>query len=148
MRLIRLTILATATLLLAVSCDKQTPIDEQPQSEIAVTYYSIEGCWQLRLLDGAELHEGTLLYVRFSRSEPHFELWENIGSMYTRKTTGTYTITKEEDGSYWLGGSYDSGMGDWNEEYRVEMPSNEEMVWWATNCLEFKRVESIPEYNQ
>lgn len=75
-------------------------------------------------------------------------MWDNIGSMYLVQTTGTYTITKEEDGTYTLSGTYDNGLGDWNEEYRIVMLPGERMQWWSRTtgtCLQFVFAMNIPE---
>lgn len=150
MRLFRLTLLAamalaTTTLL---SCEKPVPIDDETQPEIEITDEAIDGCWQLTHLNGAETHDGAELYIDLDAKEHRFEMWDNIGSMYLVQTTGTFTITKEEDGTYTLSGSYDNGLGEWNEEYRVVMLSGERMQWWSrttSTCLQFVFAMEIPE---
>ncbi|MBQ2784492.1 MAG: lipocalin family protein [Alistipes sp.] len=150
MRLFRLRLLAvmalTATTLL--SCEKPVPIDDDTQPEIEVNDEVIEGCWQLTHLNGAETHSGAELYIEFDVKKHRYEMWDNIGSMYLRQTTGGYSITEEEDGTYTLSGTYDNGVGDWNEEYRIVMLPGERMQWWSrttSTSLQFVYAMEIPE---
>lgn len=152
MRLLRLTLFATiAFTTIVVSCEKPAPIPEEIPT-IEVTYDNIEGSWQLTHLNGTELLDDSMLYIVFNNpvekdAAPRYEMWDNLSSMYLVQSTGTYTITTESDGSYTLSGTYDNGLGDWNERYRVEMPSRSKMKWWsnAGTCLEFKFAMNLPE---
>lgn len=148
MRLFRLTLLASiAAVATLMSCGKQVPI-EDPEGAIVVSYSTVSGSWELTWWNGTPLSDDTILYIDLDRTERRFEMWDNIGSMYPVCTTGTFLLTAEEDGSYTLSGSYDHGVGDWNDEYRVEMLSADRMQWWSrTNgdVLDFMRIESIPE---
>ena len=92
-----------------------------------------------------------MLYIRFTNSDKpnvthRYEMWDNIGSMYLVQTTGTYTITQEGD-NYILSGTYDNGLGDWNERYSVVMVTDSRMQWRAKSgtCLEFKYAMVLPE---
>ena len=150
MRLFRLTLMAAMALAATtlISCEKPVPIEDETLPEIEVTDEAIDGCWQLTHLNGAETHDGAELYIDLDAKEHRFEMWDNIGSMYLVQTTGTFTITKEEDGTYTISGTYDNGLGDWNEEYRVVMLPGERMQWWSrsTNtCLQFVFAMEIPE---
>lgn len=123
MRLFRIFNLTLLLLFLVTmtSCDKPAPL---PQEEsIAVSYDSIAGCWELSDLQGVPLDENTHLYI-YLNYEGTFEMWDNLDSMYLRKTTGCYSITTEEDGTYTISGSYDNGVGKWSNDYRVTL-SNE-----------------------
>jgi lipopolysaccharide export LptBFGC system permease protein LptF len=127
------------------SCQKPAPI---PQEEsIAVTYNSIAGCWQLSHLQGVPLSEQTHLYIEFERKEPRFVMWDNLNSMYTVQSTGTYTITEQEDGSYTLSGTYDNGVGAWSNDYSVSLTDlGARMLWHSSGeVLDFVRIDSIPE---
>ena len=149
MRLLRLSgYLIVMMLLTAITaCEKPVPIeDEDVQQVIEVTDEAIDGCWQLTHLNGAELHDNTELFIDFNAENHRYEMWDNIGSMYLVQTTGTYTIT-EENGNYTLSGTYDNGVGDWNERYHVVMYTNDRMQWRSDNgeCLEFKYTIELPE---
>lgn len=147
MRVFRLTLLAAMVLATTLlSCEKPVPIDDGMQDQVAVTYSSIEGCWELTHLNGAALHDDTKLFIEFSNKQLNdgmqthrYKLLDNIGSMYPRLTTGSFTITEQKE-EYILSGNYDNGVGDWNEEYHVVMPSHSRMQWRSESgtCLDFK----------
>lgn len=149
MKVFRLTLMAAMALTIAlVSCEKPVPIEDETEPIIEVTDEAIDGCWELTHFNGAETHDGAKLYIDIDTKEHRFEMWDNIGSMYLVQTTGTYTITKEEDSTYTLSGTYDNGLGDWNEEYRIVMLPGERMQWWSRTtgtCLQFVFAMNIPE---
>ena len=148
MRLFRL-LLSVTLMLVAItttSCEKPAPLPSDER--VAVTYYNIDGCWELYMFHGAPLQEDTYLYIEFSRSDHRYQMWDNLNSMYRISTTGTFYITEEEDGTYTLSGNYDHGAGDWSSNYKVEMSSTENMTWRSTETiLDFRRIDSIPEIN-
>ena len=140
------TLLVAVTTLMA-SCEKPVPL---PTDEsIAVTYTSLDGSWQLTMWQGAELAEETYLYITFDRKEHRYTMWDNIDSMYATDTTGSFSISEEEDGTYILTGTYDYGMGEWSYTYMVTLDEGgKRMVWKARGASEvmvFERVEAIPE---
>ncbi|MBO5018398.1 MAG: lipocalin family protein [Alistipes sp.] len=152
MRLLKLSRhLVIITLLATLSaCEKPVPIVEEAPT-IEVTYDTIEGDWELTHINGEELINDSMLYIRFTNSDKpnvthRYEMWDNIGSMYLVQTTGTYTITQEGD-NYILSGTYDNGLGDWNERYSVVMVTDSRMQWRAKSgtCLEFKYAMVLPE---
>lgn len=127
---------------------KQREINDLSQPSVAVTYSLIDGAWQMVEWQGKPLAEGLYLYVEFDRTEQHFEMWENIGSMYARNTTGSFRIEQDEYDRYILCGTYDYGVGDWNDEYEVTATSENEMIWRSTTTQEvsiYHRIEAIPE---
>ena len=148
MRLFRL-LLSVTLMLVAItttSCEKPAPLPSDER--VAVTYYNIDGCWELYMFHGAPLQEDTYLYIEFSRSDHRYQMWDNLNSMYGISTTGTFYITEEEDGTYTLSGNYDHGAGDWSSSYKVEMSSTDNMTWRSTETiLDFRRIDSIPEIN-
>jgi hypothetical protein len=99
---------------------------------------------------GTELAEDTYLYIEFDRSSRHYTMWDNIGSMYATDTTGSFTITEEEDGTYTLSGTYDYGVGDWSNDYRVVLTHEGEHMQWrarsSNQTMDFVRVEAMPEF--
>lgn len=127
---------------------KQREINDLNQPSVAVTYSLIDGAWQMVEWQGKPLAEGLYLYVEFDRTEQHFEMWENIGSMYARNTTGSFRIEQDEYDRYILSGTYDYSVGDWNDEYEVTATSENEMIWRSTTTQEvsiYHRIEAIPE---
>lgn len=137
---------ATIALFMALTaCQKPVPIEDEKQQRIEVSYDNLEGCWRLTHLNGEPLFDESMMYIDFvapakDGEVARYEMWDNLGSMYLRQTTGTYTITKEKNDTYILRGTYDNGVGDWNEEYRVDLFQNDRMLWWSLQtgvCLEF-----------
>ena len=143
------TLFVVATLLIA-GCEKPAPL---PTEEVTpVTYMAIDGCWQLEMWQGRPIAEDTYLYIEFDRKERRYTIWDNIDSMYATDTTGTFTITEEEDGTYTLSGTYDYGVGDWSCDYQVILwNKGKSMKWRSRNgshqVMDFVRVDEIPEFN-
>jgi hypothetical protein len=145
LRLIYLTLLIFS--FAASSCQKPAPLPQQ--QTIAINYDLIAGCWQLSHWQDAELAEGTHLYIDLD-IEQRYTMWDNIDSMYATDTTGTFTITEEEDGTYTLSGTYDYGVGDWSNDYRVVLTHEGEHMQWrarsSNQIMDFVRVEAMPEF--
>ena len=144
------TVMLMAATLAVVSCEKPAP--QPSEKPMAVTYSALDGAWQLTMWQGTELAEDTYLYIEFDRSSRHYTMWDNIDSMYATDTTGTFTITEEEDGTYTLSGTYDYGLGDWSCDYRVELTDKGESMRWVSlsgshQVMAFVRVDELPEFN-
>lgn len=140
-------ILALVSLVAMSSCEKPAPL---PQDEsLAVTYSALDGCWQLSDLQGTPISEDTYLYIEFDRTERRYTMWDNMNSMYGTETTGTFVISEQEDGTYTLSGTYDYGVGVWNNKYKVELTSEDRMLWHSLGkeleVMEFNRIDQIPE---
>ena len=151
MRLFRLLLSVTLRLgaISTMSCEKPAPLPSD--EKVAVTYYNIDGCWELSQLNGRPLQENTYLYIEFSRGDHSYQMWDNFNSMYGVCTTGTFYITEEEDGTYTLSGTYDYGVGDWSNDYRVVLTHEGDHMQWralsANQTMDFVRVEAMPEFN-
>lgn len=139
--------LIAITTLTMVGCEKPTPLPND--INIPVSHTAIDGCWQLTKWQGAPLAEGTYLYIEFDRKERRYTMWDNIDSMYATDTTGTYTITEEEDGTYTLSGTYDYGVGDWSNDYVISLHDEGNTMQWSSTDLvmDFVRIAEIPELN-
>ena len=141
-------VLLTIAMCSMVGCEKPTPL---PSNEtIAVTYSSLDGSWELSNLQGVPIAEDTYLYISFDRREHRYTMWDNLNSMYATDTTGTFTITEEEDGTYTLSGTYDYGVGDWNNEYSVTLSEGGNRMLWRAKTgthevMEFRHIDEIPE---
>jgi putative hemolysin len=138
-------LLLMASALLMFSCEK--PINnDPPQPYPEVSYRTIAGAWELVEWNGKALEEGTHLYIEFDKSQ-RFEMWDNLGSMYTQQRAGTYSISTNTKGEYILCGTYDNGVGDWNAEYVVSIDQEAtEMVWRSEDETSiFCRIAEIPE---
>lgn len=149
MKLLRpiFTALLLTAALLTTGCEKPAPLpEEQP---IVVNYAALDGAWQLTSWQGGLLDENSYLYIEFDRSERRYTMWDNIDSMYATNTTGTFSITQEEDGSYTLSGTYDHGVGDWSYRYEVRILNNGDSMQWrargGSDVMDFERIDEIPE---
>lgn len=148
MRHFKLLFLAVMSII-AISCEKPVVDNEQPLPQPDVTYETIAGAWQLTEWRGEALSEQTLLYIEFDDESRRFEMWDNIGSMYTQHKSGTFSIAQNDQKEFVLTGTYDNGVGDWANVYTVRMMAQgEKMVWYAEdeNSI-FSRISEIPELN-
>ena len=135
--------------IIAISCEKPVVDNEQPLPQPDVTYETIAGAWQLTEWRGEALSEQTFLYIEFDDESRRFEMWDNIGSMYTQHKSGTFSIAQNDQKEFVLTGTYDNGVGDWANVYTVRMMAQgEKMVWYAEdeNSI-FSRISEIPELN-
>ena len=151
MRLFRLFFTTSVAMLAALASGCQTPDSEREPEQIkAVTYYTIDGVWELTELNDKSLSEDTMLYIDFDRKEHRFEMWDNFYSMYMTKTTGMFAIEQDEYERYILSGWYDYGVGDWASDYIVEMTIlGDYMLWQSMSNNEkmlLRRVEELPEF--
>ena len=151
MRLFRLFFTTSVAMLAALASGCQTPDSERELEQIkAVTYYTIDGVWELTELNDKPLSEDTMLYIDFDRKEHRFEMWDNFDSMYMTKTTGMFAIEQDEYERYILSGWYDYGVGDWASDYIVEMTIlGDYMLWQSMSNNEkmlLRRVEELPEF--
>ena len=138
--------LALVSLVTMSSCEKPAPLPDE--ETVAVTYSALDGCWALSLLQGKPIAEHTYLYIEFFRTKRRYSMWDNMDSMYGTETTGTFAISDEE-GTYILSGTYDYGVGVWNNKYQVKLMSENRMVWYSMGqnheVMEFERIDQIPE---
>ena len=148
MRHFKLLFLAVMSII-AISCEKPVVDNEQPLPQPDVTYETIAGAWHLTEWRGEALSEQTFLYIEFDDESRRFEMWDNIGSMYTQHKSGTFSIAQNDQKEFVLTGTYDNGVGDWANVYTVRMMAQgEKMVWYAEdeNSI-FSRISEIPELN-
>ena len=142
-------VLATSAILCS-GCDRESTPPATATS-MDVTYSTIDGSWELIAWNGEALAEGTYCYTEFERSERHFEMWSNFGSMYADKRSGSFDIEQNEYGEFILTGIYDNGIGDWTDSYTVTMSqSGSEMQWKAAstnNVYTYSKIDDIPELN-
>lgn len=151
MRLFRLFFTTSVAMLSTLASGCQTPDSEREPEQIkAVTYYTIDGVWELTELNDKSLSEDTMLYIDFDRKEHRFEMWDNFDSMYMTKTTGMFAIEQDEYERYILSGWYDYGVGDWASDYIVEMTIlGDYMLWQSMSNNEkmlLRRVEELPKF--
>ena len=75
-------------------------------------------------------------------------MYQKFDSMYPRRLTGGFSITKDEYKGYILDGKYDYGTGDWNYSYIVTNLFEESMVLTADtedgDVCKYVRCNGIP----
>lgn len=113
-----------------------------------VNYSTISGTWMLTEFNGKALEEGQYVYITFNRKEHTFEMYDNMGSMYSHKSTGTFEITEDDEIGYILTGEYDFSHDAW-KEYVVSEMTAETMKWTVKDDAEdisvYTRCAEIPE---
>ena len=127
-----------------MACNKD---NEEPVVYETVNYATINGTWMLTEFNGKALEEGQYVYITFNRKEHTFEMYENMGSMYSHKSTGTFEITEDDELGYILTGEYDFSHDLWNE-YIVSEMTDETMKWTVKDNAEdvsiYTRCSEIP----
>lgn len=127
-----------------MACNKD---NEEPVVYETVNYATINGTWMLTEFNGKALEEGQYVYITFNRKEHTFEMYDNMGSMYSHKSTGTFEITEDDELGYILTGEYDFSHDLWNE-YIVSEMTDETMKWTVKDNAEdvsvYTRCAEIP----
>ncbi len=131
-----------------VSCSSD---DEEPQEQpLAVTPANLDGVWKMVAWNNGQLMpEGTYCYVVFHRRDNTMEMYDNLNSMYAHYTSGTFYVQQDAYLGYVINGTYDNGMGDWNQSYIVSnLYQSGSMVWTgkddASDVCIYQRVSEIP----
>lgn len=128
-----------------MACNKD---NEEPVVYETVNYATINGTWMLTEFNGKALKEGQYVYITFNRKEHTFEMYDNMGSMYSHKSTGTFEITEDDEIGYILTGEYDFSHDAW-KEYVVSEMTAETMKWTVKDDAEdisvYTRCAEIPE---
>lgn len=117
-----------------VACDDEPEVPAEPQLE--VTANNIAGEWQLAEWKGAQLAEGSYVYLSFDRRERTFVIYQNLDSFSTRELTGSFYIEMDPEQGAVIRGSYDYDRGDWAHRYLVKSLTANEMVWVAKDDAE------------
>lgn len=146
--ILSLAIMASA--LLISGCDKENESNDTKVQNMAVTYYTIDGVWSLVEWNDAPLAEGTLLYIDLDRKEHRFEMWDNLNSMYPTMRSGSFMLSVDDMQRDIISGWYDYSVGDWRDDYIVELNvDGDKMTWRAVSSDEkmtFVEVNALPEF--
>lgn len=146
--ILSLAIMASA--LLISGCDKENELNDTKVQNMAVTYYTIDGVWSLVEWNDAPLAEGTLLYIDLDRKEHRFEMWDNLNSMYPTMRSGSFMLSVDDMQHDIISGWYDYSVGDWGDDYIVELNADgDKMTWRAVSSDEkmtFVEVDALPEF--
>lgn len=138
------TIMCLSLLVGMAACndDEEVPVVYQE-----VNYATLNGTWMLTELNGAPLQDGQYVYVTFNRKEHTFEMYDNMGSMYSHKSTGSFEVEEDDELGYVLTGEYDYSHDLWNE-YIVSEMTDETMKWTMKDNAEdvsvYTRCAEIP----
>lgn len=127
------------------ACDKDKDPVIEPQLE--VNYRNVSGNWELTEWKGEVLPKELDCYLKLNRLDNTFEIYDNLGSMYPVKTTGTYEISGDKYDGYILTGVYDYTHEDWNE-YMITSLTQSVMTLVKKEDLSdisvYSRCDSIP----
>ena len=139
-----------ATALFATGCDKESEVQNTEKQNMAVTYYTIDGVWQLVEWNDAPLAEGVHLYLKLDRKEHRFDMWDNLNSMYTVMRSGSFVLSVDDMQQDIISGRYDYSVGDWSDDYIVELNADgDKMTWRAVSSdekMSFVEKDAIPEF--
>ena len=105
-----------------------SPDEDLTLQSLEVTPNNISGVWKLADVNGAVLPEGVYCYIEFVRRDRTFTMYQKFDSMYPRRLTGSFEITKDDYKGYILSGKYDYGVGAWNNSYIVTSLFEESML--------------------
>ena len=108
--------MALMLVLVLASCTRD---EETAPQQLEVTPNNISGIWTLSEVNGEQLPDGLYCYIEFVRRDRIYTMYQKFDSMYPRRLTGSYEITKDEYKGYILSGKYDYGTGNWNNSYIV-----------------------------
>ena len=117
--------MALMLVLVLASCTRD---EETAPQQLEVTPNNISGIWTLSEVNGESLPDGLYCYIQFVRRDRSYTMYQKFDSMYPRRLTGSYEITKDEYKGYILSGKYDYGTGDWNNSYIVTELYEESML--------------------
>ena len=131
------------------ACSDDEEVSVVPTLE--VNYANLNGTWMLTEWNGQPISEGTYCYIDFNRREHTFKMYQKFDSMYARCITGEFTLEKDDELGDIISGTYDYGMGDWNNSYIItDLLEAGSMVWTVkgdnTDVCKYERCDEVPLY--
>lgn len=137
MNRIRTILLSVFAVMMFVSCDKgdKTPVVEF----LDVNPNNLSGVWELSLLNGNALEEGTYVYLDIVRKDRTYTMYQNIDSFshVPHVVTGSYFIDTDPELGAIIRGNYDHDSGDWSSRYIVTELTTDYMIWVAKDDASF-----------
>lgn len=121
------------------------------EKALPVTPANLDGVWKMtEWNNGQPMQEGTYCYVIFHRRDNTMEMYDNLNSMYAVHTTGSFFIKQDPYLGYIVGGTYDDGVGDWNQQYIVsDLFKSGSMIWTSKNdegdVFRYERCDKVPD---
>lgn len=141
--------LKTMALMLVLVLASCTRDEETAPQQLEVTPNNISGIWTLSEVNGEQLPDGLYCYIEFVRRDRTYTMYQKFDSMYPRRLTGSYEITKDDYKGYILSGKYDYGTGDWNNSYIVTELYEESMLLTADaqsgDVCKYVRCNEVPD---
>ena len=113
--------------LMFTACENNEPTptpDNRERTKVDFETMS-EGYWSLTHWGSNALGEGLYCYI-YMEEDGSYTMIDNLGSMYEVTTTGTYSLTPVDDRVI-LTGTYDHGVGDWNDSYEAAIYDYEDL---------------------
>ena len=124
--------------------------EEVMDPKLEVNYTNLNGVWKLSEWNGQVLPEEVFCYIEFNRKEHTFVIYQKFDSMYARCITGEFLLEKDDVWGDVISGTYDYGMGKWNNSYVItELLPSGSMTWTvkgdAADVCRYERCNKIPE---
>ena len=123
--------------------------DETKDIALEVNYANLNGTWRLSNWNGEDMNDDqSYVYIQFNRKERTYVMYEKISTGKAWKRTGGFLIENDDKWGYVLSGTYDNGLGAWNQEYVVTDLTDNSMKWTVIDNAEdisvYTRCESVP----
>lgn len=129
------------------SCSKDD--EEVIVPTLEVNYVNIAGTWKLTEWNGSSVSDNIYCYIVFNRKDHTFQMYQKFDSMYSRCITGEFVIEQDEYWGSMISGTYDYGMGNWNNTYIVtDLLETGSMIWTVkgddTDISKYERCDEVP----
>lgn len=129
------------------SCNNEEPTTDNPHTTTEkMNAEFITDVWALHDWS-AGLAEGIYCYMVMDGESGRYEMWDNLQSMYPNHTTGSFTLSKVDERDY-ITGTYDNGVGDWNDSYELVIYDFEYVDWVSQTTgevMRFRRIFELPD---
>ena len=131
-----------------VACSEDEELVVIP--ELDVNYANLNGTWKLIEWNGQVLPEEVYCYIELNRKEHTFTMYQKFDSMYARCITGEFLLEDNDEWGSIISGTYDYGMGEWNNSYIVtELLESGTMIWTVkgdeTDISKYERCNKVPD---
>ena len=118
--------------------------------ELEVNYTNLNGAWKLSEWNGQVLSEEVFCYIEFNRKEHSFVIYQKFDSMYARCITGEFKLEKDDEWGDVISGTYDYGMGEWNNSYVItDLLESGSMIWTVrgddSDISKYERCSKVPD---
>lgn len=118
--------------------------------ELDVNYANLDGIWKLTRWNGQVLPDDVFCYIEFNRREHTFTMYQKIDSMYARCITGDFLLEEDDEWGNVISGTYDYGMGEWNNSYVItDLLESGSMIWTVkgddADVAKYERCKKIPD---